>query len=239
MNCKKCRADLPDGAIFCHICGTRQEPERRHRVRGNGQGCVYKRGQTWTAIITDKYVALPDGTKRRISRSKGGFKTKKEAVAYLPTLAMQAPKAQKSAATLAEIYARWEPTHRAGKSTMDCYHAAWKYFAAIKNQKMADIDIDDLQECMDSCPKGKRTKENMKALCGLLYKYAIPRNIVSLDMGHYLIITADPHGEKDALPLDAVEKLRNAVGSVPYADYVVAQCYLRSAVHKQLFQQRT
>lgn len=34
------------------------------------------------------------------------------------------------------------------------------------------ITVDDLKACIDDCPKGKRTRQNMKALCGLLYKYA-------------------------------------------------------------------
>lgn len=36
----------------------------------------------------------------------------------------------------------------------------------------------------------KKTKENMKALCGLLYKYAVPRQYVqsNLILSQYLII---------------------------------------------------
>lgn len=66
------------------------------------------------------------------------------------------------------------PTHKAGKSTMDCYKAARKYFSSVEYLRIRDIEIDDLQECIDDCPKGKRTKENMKVLCGLMYKYAVP-----------------------------------------------------------------
>ena len=29
--------------------------------------------------------------------------------------------------------------------------------------KISDVDIDDLQDCIDECPRGKRTKENMRA----------------------------------------------------------------------------
>ena len=73
--------------------------------------------------------------------------------------------------TLLQLYEAWEPTHRAGESTMDCYRAAIKYFKALWHEKLSDITVDDLQECMDDCPRGKRTRENMKALIGLLYKY--------------------------------------------------------------------
>lgn len=54
MQCVKCRAELPEGAVFCHICGRRQVAEpRRYRKRANGTGSVYKlqgrRRKPWVA----------------------------------------------------------------------------------------------------------------------------------------------------------------------------------------------
>lgn len=161
--------------------------------------------------------------KRNIRRKKG-FRTKKEALAYIPTL-MQTTKKEKPV-TFAQVFAAWEPTHRAGKSTMNCYRAAYKYFAPVWGENFREIDVDDLQSCMDDCEKGKRTKENMKALCGLLYKYAIPRHLCSLNLGQYLIVTAESAPGRKSLPLDALKRLHSMVGIIPYADYVVAQCYL-------------
>ena len=92
--------------------------------------------------------------------------------------------------------------------------------------KISEIDIDDLQECLDECPHGKRTRQNMKALAGLLYKYAIPRHMVSLNLGQYLIVTAESTGEKHALPESALEAIRTSAWAVPGADYVLCQCYL-------------
>lgn len=126
---------------------------------------------------------------RRKTRSKGGFRTKKEALAYLPKLA-QLPAAQKNTApTFRGLYDKWEPTHRAGPSTINCYRAAIKHFRPLWGARLDDIDIDDLQECMDECVAGKRTRENMKALCGLLYKYAVPRRMADINLGQYLIVS--------------------------------------------------
>ena len=88
--------------------------------------------------------------------------------------------------------------------------------------------MDDLQDCMDDCPKGKRTRENMKALAGLLYKYAIPRNMApnGLNLGQYLIVGDGDTGSKEALPTEAVKVLEDHVGMVKWADYVLCQCYL-------------
>lgn len=109
---------------------------------------------------------------------------------------------------------------------MDCYAAAEKWFRPIWPLRFDEVDIDDLQECLDDCPKGKRTRENMKALAGLLYKYAIPRHLADLNLGQYLIVGAGDTSEKQALPEDALEAIRSAVGRVQGADYILAQCYL-------------
>lgn len=226
MKCKKCSAEVPDGSRYCLNCGAKLVSERRVKSRGNGQGSVFKRdGSSWTACVTLGYTITADGRKHRQAREKSGFSSKKEAVAYLPKL-MYEQSVPKKALTMQQLYEKWEPTHRAGKSTMDCYRAAWNYFRPIWAMKLPDIDIDDLQECMDLCPKGKRTRENMKALCGLLYKYAIPRNLATINLGQYLVVGGGEEGNKDALPLEALEKLRSVIGAVLYADYIVAQCYL-------------
>ena len=222
--CRKCKAELPEGAKFCPACGTKQNLTQKPKSRGNGQGSVFKRGSTWTAIRTLGYTLDMDGKLHRQTASKGGFKTKSEAIAYLPLLT--ATQEAKAAPTLDQLYEAWEPTHQASRSTINCYRAAYKYFAPLANQRFKDIDIDDLQECVDECQKGKRTKENMKALAGLLYKYAIPRHHAEMNLGQYIRIKASAADEKEALPMEAVNALMAARRSIPYAGYIVAQCYL-------------
>ena len=224
MRCRKCREDLPDGSKFCLRCGAKQDVAHNPKNRGNGQGSVYQLpNKSWIAIKTIGYEVTDDGKKKRITRSKSGFKTKKEAVAYLPFVGTGE---RSNPITFLQIYDSWEPTHRAGKSTMDCYRAAKKYFRPIWHQKFQDINIDDLQECVDECGKGKRTRENMKALAGLLYKYAIPRHLATLNLGQYMIVGGGDSGGKDALPTEAVKSIAQHVGLVPGADYVLSQCYL-------------
>ena len=42
-NCTKCKAELPDGALFCPMCGKKQTADqRKHRKRANGSGTIYK-----------------------------------------------------------------------------------------------------------------------------------------------------------------------------------------------------
>ena len=60
-NCIKCKAELPDGAVFCHLCGKRQAQEpRKYKKRGNGTGCISKlpgnRKKPWRARKNDVQV---------------------------------------------------------------------------------------------------------------------------------------------------------------------------------------
>lgn len=225
MKCRKCKAELPDGSKFCNMCGCRvASAGRKPKTRGNGTGSVYRRGNKWMCAIITGYTMDADNKLHKRTKTKGGFKTKTEALGYLPKLRLESERKPRSK-TFAQLYEAWLPTHRAGKDTLKCYKAAYKYFEPVHYLNIDDIDIDDLQDCVDECPKGRRTKENMKALCGLMYKYAIPRYLASLELGHYLVVSGERRS-KAALPDDALEKLRAHTGNVFGASYVLCQCYL-------------
>ena len=188
MECIKCKKEIPDGAPYCCWCGKKQQTKKATK-RGNGTGSVYRRNDKWVAEITKGYREENGSVKRVVAGSGCGCRTKKEALDYLPMLAGQ--KKREKAITWRELYEMWIPTHRAGKSTIDCYKSAEKYFYQVEFWKLEDIEIDDLQECMDECPRGRRTKENMKALAGLMYKYAVPRGYAELNLGQYLIVSGE------------------------------------------------
>lgn len=225
MECIKCGKGIPDAAPYCCWCGKKQQTKntRKNTKRGNGTGSVYRNGDKWVAAITKGY-RIEGNKKKRIVVKKCGLKTKKEAIEYLATLAGR-PQREKDI-TWRALYELWLPTHRAGKSTMDCYKSAEKYFAPLEFWKLKEIEIDDLQECLDDCPKGRRTKENMKALCGLMYKYAIPRGYAPLNLAQYLIMSGDHSEERESFNAEQLEAIRAACGKVPYANYIYCMCYL-------------
>lgn len=195
------------------------------RTRPNGAGTAYKRGRTWTARIVLSWKIAEDGHSIPIYKTKGGFSTKRDALAYCQTL-RNAPKTVRKL-TMQEIYTSWLPTHqsRVSKSTMDCYRAAWKYFQPIHHLPFADIDLDDLQECVDECSKGKRTKENMKALAGLLMKYAIPRHQTDINYAEYIHTGSDEKGTHPAFHHGQIELIYNQIGVTPHAEDVYCLIY--------------
>lgn len=225
MICTRCKKEIPEASVFCNHCGAKQTTQQATKSRGNGQGSVYKRGKRWVAVVTLGYFIDPKtGHLKRKTRSRT-FDTKRDAVQALSHLRYEAPRPK--VVTFKQTYDAWLPTHRAGKSTLGNYRAAFSWFSGVWFTPLPDLEIDDLQECIDDCPRGRRTKENMKALAGLVYDFGIPRKLVpeKINLGHYLIVSGE-RGSKDGLPLPYLEKLKKAVGTVPGADIIVAHCYL-------------
>jgi integrase len=170
-------------------------------------------------------VSVPQGPKL-VKRTKGGFATKKAALAYVPTLAQT--KAQKAPRmTFQQVYDAWEVLHEKTitPSTMACYRAAMNYYKEIHNMPFAGIGLDDLQDCMDGCPKGKRTHENMKSLGTLLYKYALPRHISDMNYAQYLNTGDGVKSTRPAFTLEQVEIIRQNIGKVVGADYIYCLIY--------------
>jgi hypothetical protein len=211
--CKRCGAELPDGANFCPACGRAVVIKHGPKKRGNGQGTIKALDNgKYMLTVTLGYYTDEQGKRHRRTRSRV-YGRKKDAVAAVPVLLADPRKEVKKATTFKQLYDAWLPTHRAGKSTLGNYKAAMAYFEPIWHMRISEIDVDDLQECMDETP-GKCTQQNMKAVCGLLYKYAIPRNMATLNMGPYLVVGGEDGLGKEGLPLEALEKLKNRISSL-------------------------
>lgn len=236
MLCRKCKREMPSDALYCPYCGVSLEGNkyaRKGRTRPNGTGTAFKRGKTWTAQVTIGFKpVVRDGLKKHqpVYAKKGGFHTKRDALEYCPKLKEEAAngrKQEKVRLTLQQIYDLWMPTHKArvSKSTMNCYRAAWKYLAPLQFLPMSEIDVDDLQECVDDCDKGKRTKENIKALAGLLMKYAIPRHQTDMNYAEYIHTGNDAKGTRPAFTHDQIKKIDEQIGITPHAEDVFCLIY--------------
>lgn len=230
-NCKKCNVEIPAGANYCPGCGralfNRSVNNRSTKKRGNGQGTVFKLNNgKYMAQVTLGYYTDEQGKRHRRTRSKV-YALKKDAVAALATLGEDPRKAVKKAITFRELYNAWLPTHRAEKDTINCYKAAFKHFSAVHFMPIMDIDVDDLQECLDDCPAGKRTRQNMKTLVGLMYKYGIPRKAIpdNLNLGPFLIVSGEASAHRSGFNEEEIGKIKAACGKVPYAEEIYIMIY--------------
>ena len=224
MNCPKCAKTIPDDAILCCYCGKKLVKSRNSRQRGNGTGTAFKRGRTWTARVTIGWEYV-DGKKVQKFRTKGGFATKTAAENYCYTLKTD-NKIPKATETFQQIYDRWQKEYedRIASTTMATYKAAWKYYKKLYPVQIVDLTVAQLQECINECPKGRSTLNDMRTVCSLVFRYAIINNIVEKNPAQFLYVNAKKKGTRPAFTADELEKIRKAIGTEPYADYVYFMC---------------
>lgn len=218
MICRKCALEIPDCSVFCNHCGIKQETKANGgpKKRGNGQGTVYKRGKTWQIELT----LGKDASGARIRKFKGGFKTKKEALEYIPTLRDEVPKEVK---TLQHYYDSFESAElpRLGRTTQGAYKIAWRRLESIRNVPMKNMSVVRLRDLVaDEAPTFDPASD-MKSLLSHLFKLAIADGEVSVNMSEYILLP--PKNEKERTPWSKAEQQIIWQG---YADGEVMASYL-------------
>lgn len=205
MICVKCGADVPD-MPFCGACGWKQEraAPQRHR-RGNGQGRVWKRGSTWYAQVTlySTFKEQEDGSKKKIQRyrTRGGFPTKKAALAALEDL--KAP-SSKDAKPLLHYYDLYEANllPKISKDRQTGMKKARERLDSIMGRKIDTLSISDLQAVVDTAPSFY-TARDMKTVLSKCWSFALADQVVSVDLPKH--ITLPELEEKTGEPFTQLE----------------------------------
>lgn len=232
--CRKCAQPLAPTWLACPYCATPIDPpvidppakKKKRPRRSNGTGGVYKRGSTWTARVTVGW-RMVDGKPEPLRRTKGGFRTRTEALKYCQTL-LENPYAPKPTESFSAIAQRWQAFYepRIKASTMACYKAALGHFRSIEHRRLSELTVAEIQTCFDACSAGRSTKEDMRTVCSLVFKYAAQNGIEVKNPSQYLYLGTDRKGTRDPLSMDELERIRRAVGIVPFAGMIYALCYL-------------
>lgn len=177
MNCKKCHKAIDD-TPYCPYCGAKQSVHRTKR--GNGLGSVYKSGNGWCAqVVSGK---KENGYKYK---RKYGFRTKKEAIEYLPTLA-NAPVVV--ARTLEYYHRSWEAVdaEKLSNSKQTAYRIAWNKIEAIHRTKVTDLNIVMLRDLVSEVAPTYYPARDIKSLLSHLLKLAIADQQITVNMSEYI-----------------------------------------------------
>jgi integrase len=211
MECRKCKAEIPEGSAFCNVCGARQgEPARRGR-RGNKQGTAVKRGNTWSAVWIEKYFTDEQGKLHCVRRWKGGFKTKTAALTYA---ANPPAKEETVSATLRDYYNTWLKSDYLdlSKSKQTAYKIAWAKIADIADTKIGSLTIERLQDTVDGAADTYYPARDIRTLLSHLYKRAVAEGTARTNLADF--IRLPPLNEKEMKPFETeeIKKLWKAYG---------------------------
>ena len=216
MLCPKCKTTSPPEAVYCSQCGKKLTATKKSRAksRGNGTGTAFKRGSTWTAQVVLKYEDLPPFDpenpenklpRKKITRSKGGFKTRDEALRYCPIL-KNGPQKPKEAPTLAHYWETFENGHYTtlGPSKQSAYKIAWKRLETIKNTRVDQLTVADLQKVVADKCTSHNTARDLKTLLTALFRTAAAEGYVNKDLPSFIQLPKQE--EKERIPFSETEQ---------------------------------
>jgi len=191
MICPKCKADNPDGAVFCNQCGKKivqTQKSRRTKSRGNGTGTAFKRGNTWTAQVVYDHVYVADNKPmKKLTRSKGGFKTRDAALQYCPIL-----KAGPLKSTEAPPLEHYWTTYKDGSysalsaSKQQAYRTAWKKLDTIKGTRIDQLTVADLQRLVSEKCNSYYTARDVRTLLISLFRIAAAEGYVRQEIPTFI-----------------------------------------------------
>ena len=209
MECIKCKQPLQDDFLYCPYCGKKQitQKTKTSRSRPNGTGTVYKRGKTWTASYVHGYVIQEDGKLKTVRSTKGGFRTKKEAMEYLPSLQNAPERKVPNLLELWEIYKQSKKYLKLSDSRKEKYDIAWKKLDSLWFFKIDKLTTFDLQNAVDSNADTYYTARDLKNLLSKLYQTAMPDEFVKTNLSEYIELPDLNAKEQQPFRSEEIQKL--------------------------------
>lgn len=208
MLCPRCNRGIPDDAALCCYCGrtiVKKQQAHMHQ-RGNGSGGAYRRGKTWTAFVTIGWSIDENGISRQKRFYKGGFKTRNEALAYIPTLKSRIDGNREKAPTL-EHYWDMYYQHEFEKLSRDrqmAYKIAWKKMADIQYIPVDKLTVQNLRDVVSSKASTHYPARDMKTVLRHLFNLAGADRWVNKDLPDFIVLPE--LNEKERCPFTEEEQ---------------------------------
>lgn len=220
MECKKCKKEMPEGALFCPWCGHDQQPHKKRR--GNGQGTILREvNGTYTAVATS-YANY-----KRETRKKRGFVRKREAAEWLATVNFAMPSAPP--VTFKELYEEWSPLYFASVSEKraNIIRGIYARCSRLYNMRWVDIGVRHMQQLINDQPETYYPRRDMKALFSLMGQYAIVSGYADRDFSSALKLPPKTPPHKEPFSPEEVDLLWRdyALTGDPYTGAALVMIY--------------
>jgi len=155
----------------------------------NGYGSVYKlsgkRRCPYIARVTTGWAVDMDTKQRKQQYATiGYFKTKQDALLALAAYRENPYDLHASSMTFEQAYDKWSAdyfltlSNRSSVRTITC---AWKYCEPLYNMRIRDIRVSHLEGTIKAADTGNSTKQRMKSIFNMLYRWAMKNEIVDKD----------------------------------------------------------
>jgi len=213
--CPKCRKDIPEGSVFCCWCGKKLIPSPRKPKRSpNGTGSAFKRGSGWVAQAVVGYRELPDditapeNSRQRvpIKRTKGGFASKAEALAYIPTLKAGGKLRPETAPTLKHYWDNYEKNEYIllSDSKQTAYSIAWNKLSKLHEVQVDQLTVADLRDTVANVCTTYYTTKDCRTVLTNLFRLASADGYANKDLPSFIQLPALKEQERE--PFNDVEQ---------------------------------
>lgn len=164
----------------------------RPKSRGNGQGSAFKRGKTWTAQVVIGYRQNTDPKKAPvpIKRTRGGFRTKTEALEYCPVLLNGGVEKPDRAPRLSAYWATYQKSEylQLSASKQTAYKIAWGKIKPLHDIPVDMITVDRLRSAVADACSTYYTAKDCRQLLTNLFKLAGADGYASRDLPSYIVL---------------------------------------------------
>lgn len=180
----------------------------------NGMGSVYKlsgkRRNPWIARKTKGWdLDEATGKAKQLYITIGYFPTRQEALTALVNYNNNPYDIEANTITFEEVYERWSAAHfqTIVPSAQRTWVSAFNHSKPLHKMRMRDIRANHLEGAIKDAKVGDSTKQRMKSLYNLMYKYSLKYEIVDKDY---------------AALCDNVKRGKPTIVRVPYTDLEIA-----------------
>ena len=208
MICTRCKQEAVPGAVFCAFCGRRLvRPSRKPKTSPNGSGCAYRRGSGWVAQAVVGYRELPDdlmdprNAKQRVpvKKTKAGFATKAEALAYVPTLKAGGILKPATAPSLKYYWDNYEKNEytKLSASKQTAYTIAWNKLSKLHNVPVDQLTVADLRDTVAAACTTYYTAKDCRTVLTALFRTASADGYANRDLPSFIRLPSLTERERE------------------------------------------